>query len=365
MSIIERGCAVFLLWLCCSVSWAHQNSTAYLQLTPDGSGYHAIYQLPVRDAAQLIDLDPNQDQQITWQEILSATPQWQRLLTEQLQFSDATQACSLQMMKPVWLHNIDEQVYLYQYFAIKCAQPAQQLNYQILASVDQQHRVLVSNLATQQHQLFAPSTISLGIHSRASMLMSYGLSGVHHLLIGLDHLLFLFCLLLPLVYHARQQTSIRPLLRQTIWVASAFTLAHSITLVLAALQWVSLPSRWVETAIAASVLLAALYHWRPRPLAHQVGLAFGFGLIHGFGFANVLADLPLSTLDRVLALLSFNLGIELGQLLCIVLVIPPLFYLRQTQIFQWVLYRGGLVCAMIIAGLWVVERAAAVKLLPF
>lgn len=365
MTIIKRGCAVFLLWLCWSVSWAHQNSTAYLKLMPEGTGYQALYQLPLRDAAQLIDLDPNQDQQITWQEILLAQPVWRQLLAEQLRFSDHTQACSLQITQVVWLHNIDEQIYLYQPFAVRCAQSVQSLNYQILATQDQQHRVLISNMATQQHQLFAPQHIALNAQSRLTILLSYGQSGVHHLLIGLDHLLFLFCLLLPLVYHARQQPSIRPLLKQTVWVVSAFTLAHSITLALAALQWVNLPSRWVETAIAASVLWAALYHWRPRPLTHQVGLAFGFGLIHGFGFANVLADLPLSTLDRGLALLSFNLGIELGQLLCIVLLMPPLFYLRQTFAFTWVIYRGGLMCAVMIAGVWVIERAAEIELLPF
>ncbi|MFA9202685.1 MAG: HupE/UreJ family protein, partial [Flavobacteriales bacterium] len=180
-----------------------------------------------------------------------------------------------------------------------------QLDYRLLKTIDSNHRVLISRaLPTGQTQnlLVAPAITELSIdeHSIWQTIRQFVLEGTHHLLIGADHLLFLFCILVPAVYQTRQtrKAQLIPVeqpmlaLKQVIWVATAFTVAHSITLTLATLQWVQLPAQWVESVIAGSIVVAALMNLFGTH-RRQVLLAFSFGLVHGFGFANVLSDLPL------------------------------------------------------------------------
>jgi hypothetical protein len=109
---------------------------------------------------------------------------------------------------------------------------------------------------------------------------------------------------------------------------TAFTLAHSITLSLAALGWITPASRWIEAAIAASVLLAALNNLLPVVNKRLWVMGFAFGLIHGFGFAGALSELGLPTGARLQALVGFNLGVEIGQLAVVAMVLPLLFVMR-------------------------------------
>ena len=171
--------------------------------------------------------------------------------------------------------------------------------------------------------------------------LTFCLEGVWHIWIGFDHILFILSLLLPsvLVYRDRQWRPApkpAPVFWDVLKVVTAFTVAHSITLSLAALGVLSLPSRLVESTIAASVVLAALNNLRPLVLGRRWLVAFCFGLIHGFGFASVLADLGLPQDALLLALVGFNLGVEVGQL-CIVIAFLPLAFLARGSL----LYRRG------------------------
>jgi hypothetical protein len=140
-------------------------------------------------------------------------------------------------------------------------------------------------------------------------------------------------------------------------VVTAFTLAHSITLSLAALQVISLPSRLVESAIAASVVLAALNNLRGTVESRRWVLAFCFGLIHGFGFASVLTDLGLPQQALVLALVGFNVGVEIGQLAIVAVFLPLAFSLRSTGFYRLGVLKAGSVLVAVLAGWWFVQRA--------
>ena len=144
---------------------------------------------------------------------------------------------------------------------------------------------------------------------------------------------------------------------EVFWIATSFTVAHSITLTLAALGFVSIPAAFIESVIALSIAFAALNNLIPMLRVRAIYLAFVFGLIHGFGFANVLVDLPLATSERVLALLSFNIGIELGQLLFIVVVFPIALLLRHTQFYKIAIFYLGSLISVAIALWWFAERA--------
>jgi hypothetical protein len=192
-------------------------------------------------------------------------------------------------------------------------------------------------------------------------ILEFVVEGMRHLANGLDHLLFLACLLLPSVLTRdagewRPLQSIAEAARNAFLVVTAFTVSHSVTLGLAALGWLDLPTRWVESAIAASIVLAALANFFPHESRSRVAMAFAFGLIHGLGFASVLADLELPADVLATSLLGFNLGVELGQL-CFVAILLPLAYgaSRRPAYVRFGLSFGSI--AILIAGsVWLAER---------
>ena len=182
--------------------------------------------------------------------------------------------------------------------------------------------------------------------------------GAIHLVTGYDHVLFLLCLL-AVAGPTAQLHGRGAALRQLMGIVTAFTVGHSLTLSAAALGWVVLPGRWVEVAIAASILLAAgLNLARPDGRAsHRPLVAVGFGLIHGFGFSSVLAEVGLPLGQQLVALFSFNAGIELAQLAVVVLAIAPLAWLAQRPAAyrRWVMQAGSAAIGL-LSVFWITER---------
>jgi hydrogenase/urease accessory protein HupE len=169
--------------------------------------------------------------------------------------------------------------------------------------------------------------------------------GIEHILTGYDHLVFLLGLVL-----------IGGRLRSILAVVTAFTLAHSITLGLAALGLVTLSPRLVEPAIALSIVYVGIENFFVASAEKRWRITFPFGLIHGFGFAGALAEIELPRAKVPLALLLFNLGVETGQLAVLALLLPVLAWLRKQD---WFARHGVRVIsgAIIAAGLgWFVER---------
>jgi hypothetical protein len=194
--------------------------------------------------------------------------------------------------------------------------------------------------------------------------------GVWHIWIGFDHILFLIALLLPAVLE-REQGGWRVVENfgtafvNVLKIVTAFTVAHSITLGLATFEVVKLPARWVESVIAASVVLAALHNFYPVLKAKSWMVAFGFGLIHGFGFANVLGELGLTEGTLLLALVGFNVGVELGQLAIVSVFLPLAYAVRRSWLYRGVALRLGSALIVMIAAVWMFERVFEVRLLRF
>jgi hypothetical protein len=208
---------------------------------------------------------------------------------------------------------------------------------------------------------------SLQAPSRLRQFVDYLREGVWHIWIGYDHILFLLALLLPAVaLRERGRWQAVPAFRPAFWsvlkIVTAFTVAHSITLTLATLGVISLPSRWVESTIAASVVIAALNNVFPLFRERRWVMAFLFGLIHGFGFASVLSDLGLPQDALVIALVGFNVGVEAGQLAIVAGFLPLIYFLRETWFYRRVLLSGGSILIAFLALVWFVERAFDIKL---
>jgi hypothetical protein len=260
-------------------------------------------------------------------------------------------------------------------FAAQC--PAVPLNlgvdYRLLFDLDPTHRGLLrldvdgeSRSAVlspeQPAQRFDPARTS-----RWNTFTQFVGDGMHHIWIGYDHMLFLISLLLPavLVRRGRAWTpapSLRSALLGVLAVVTAFTLSHSITLTLAALDVIGLPSRLVESAIALSVLLAAINNIWPLVTRRGWVLAFSFGLVHGFGFASVLNDLGLPRGALALALAGFNIGVEIGQLTVVLAVVPLIYFVRQARFYRPGVLVGGSSAIALVAGVWFVGRALGLGL---
>jgi len=185
--------------------------------------------------------------------------------------------------------------------------------------------------------------------------------GFRHILLGYDHVLFLLTLLLPAVVLRadggwRPVGAFAPAALDVAKIVTAFTLAHSLTLALATLHLVDLPSRLVESAIAATIVLAALNNLHPVVTRRMWLLAFGFGLVHGLGFAGALAALGLPRQAFLWSLLAFNLGIELGQLAIVVLFLPVAYVYRTAPLYPPLVLRAGSCAIMGLGGFWLVSR---------
>jgi hypothetical protein len=208
----------------------------------------------------------------------------------------------------------------------------------------------------------------VGNVSKWSQLGQYIAEGIGHIWKGYDHILFLLSLLLPAVL-LRESRHWMPVARfgDAFWdvfkIVTSFTVAHSITLSLAALGVISLPSRLVESAIAASVVLAAANNLWPLVGGRRWVVAFAFGLIHGFGFASVLAELGLPRDALVLALVGFNLGVEAGQLTIVAVFLPLAYYLRASAFYRRMVLIGGSILIVAVALVWLLERALNLKLI--
>jgi hypothetical protein len=261
-------------------------------------------------------------------------------------------------------------------FSAECAAVIEVLDihYQLLFDIDPQHKGLLrlESRGETSTAIFSPEhpnqQLALAHPGKLGQFGAYVGYGAWHIWIGFDHILFLLSLLLPAVLLGKggnwqAAENFRTSFVDVLKIVTAFTLAHSLTLTLASLQIISLPSRWVESAIAASVVIAAANNLVPLFKGRRWLAALVFGLIHGFGFASVLTDLGLPQSSLLLALVGFNLGVELGQLAIVAVFLPTAYFLRQTQFYRRVVFNAGSVAIMLIASVWLAERALNIKII--
>ena len=263
-------------------------------------------------------------------------------------------------------------------FRATCPRTARRLTveYQLFFDLDPQHRglVRVSHEGATQTAIFSPEAsrqgFDLGTSAPWKEFLAYARTGVWHIWIGYDHILFLLSLLLPAVLsltngHWEPVARFRPACVEVVKIVTAFTLAHSVTLSLAVLGLIALPARLVESAIAASVILAAINNLYPVCYSRRWLVAFVFGLVHGLGFANVLADLGLPKGSLAVGLLGFNLGVEVGQLAIVAGFLPLAYRLRHSPFYRRLAFGMGSAVIALIAALWLVERSFDLRpLLP-
>lgn len=374
--ILRLLIAFFLLTLACAAH-AHKPSDSYLILKIDGASVQGQWDIALRDLDFAIGLDGNGNGEITWGELRTRHEAIAAYALPRLKIQTEGETCPLRATQHL-VDNHSDGAYAVLKFTSECAKllSAVDLSYSLLFDVDPQHKGLLrlEYQGTTSTAIFSPEKAAQHFElSELSLLrqfLDYAKEGVWHIWIGFDHILFLLSLLLPAVLYRTQKhwqavAGFRPALIDVLKIVTAFTLAHSITLTLATLGVVTLPSRLVESAIAASVVLSALNNIFPVIEGRRWVVAFAFGLIHGFGFASVLADLGLPQDALLLALVGFNLGVEGGQLAIVSIFLPLAYVLRNTLFDRRVVLFAGSMCIIVLASVWLAERVFDLKLLGF
>ncbi len=366
-----------LSWLLFSLpAWAHKPSDSYLSLSVQDDHVEGQWDIALRDLESAIGLDRDGDGQLTWREVRTQHDRIKSYALSHLALSTDTQTCTTQVLGQLVDHHTDG-AYSVLRFRSDCGGQIERLavDYRLLFEIDAQHKGLLrltqgGHTSTAIFSRESPAqNFSIAERSRWAESRQFIHEGIWHIWLGFDHVLFLLALLLPAVLiradsRWRAAGEFSSVCWNVISIVTAFTVAHSLTLSLAALDIIRLPSRLVESVIAASVVLAALGNLYPMLIDRRWMVAFGFGLIHGFGFASVLTDLGLPHDSLLLSLVSFNVGVELGQLAIVAAFLPLAYVLRRSWSYPRLVLTGGSLAVIIIALVWFTERAFDLELFP-
>ena len=368
-----RVLVAILLSLVCILASAHKPSDSYLVIDARDAVVDAQWDIALRDLDFALGLDADQDGAITWAELRSRHADIAAYALARLSIAGDGKGCPMDVREHLVDEHSDGGYAVLRLRAVCGALPAAlNIGYRLFFDLDGQHKGLarITHADTTRSVIFASDrreqVVQLAASTPWSQFRDYVRHGVWHIWIGFDHILFLLSLLLPAVLVRHDQTwapasSFRATGVEVLRVVTAFTVAHSITLTLAAFDAVTLPSRMVEAAIAGSVVLAALNNVWPVIAGRRWVMAFAFGLIHGFGFASVLADLGLPDGSRRAALLAFNVGVELGQLAIVAAFLPMAWWLRGRWVYRRLVVAAGSVAVAALAAAWFVERAFDVR----
>jgi hypothetical protein len=357
-----------LLALLCAVllslsAWAHKGSDAYLDIRQSDAVLSLQLSVALKDLDLLLPVDANADGLITWAEVQAATPAVLALLQTHAGLDAPAPGCALQ-----WhfdgLERRSDGAYLRARSQANCA-PSVALGwrYSLFKAQDANHRLIVTGqldgrdlLATTSPQQTMPLPLRQASaappRGTVATLFDYLALGMHHLLQGYDHMAFLLALVLPLQLRlsraiAGQSNPWWALLR----TITAFTIGHSITLVLATLGFTEGSPVWVEPVIAASIGVTALLNLYPVPALRPERLALVFGLVHGL---LIEAAAPSGLLPWALA--GFNLGVEAGQLTAVAgWVLLSQLVVRQPW-YHRIVVRGGSRVLVLLASYWVWQR---------
>ena len=305
---------------------AHKASDSFLYWQPADVEAPGRLDIALTDLARTVSLDGDGDGQLLWSEIIARQDSIRRYLTPRLRAASGDLLCQMNWRMAGLTQHSDGN-YLVVEFRPDCFDPAivpATLRYNLFFDEDPLHRSLVMTRIDGNDRLsvLGPNQQELSLVDNEGVwhtVVEFVWEGMVHLWIGYDHMLFLLALLLPAAVRREQ-------------------------------------GRWVvEDRLAVAVKDVVNIIW-PFLGTRRYLVGFGFGLIHGFGFASVLADFMTDTSSRLIALASFNIGVELAQLAVVACVVPLIFVLRRQWLYQRVVLPAGVCMIAAIGSVWVWER---------
>ena len=322
-----------------TVAQAHETTRSYLTLTRAGQAVTLDFRVAFRDIEVAVWMDENLDGQIIWAELEQRRDAVAAYVMARISL-DAGGVCDLRLDRSGASRTggID---YLDLTFVGQCpaATTPLTLRSDLFLDIDPDHRMFLTapNGSQSTNDVLRATnpqiTLSVGSSGLWATFQSYLWAGVEHLLGGADHIVFLVVLMLPAVAIGRQQPGLA--MRSVIAAVTGFTVAHALTLIAGVTALLRPPPSLIECLIALSILIAAVDNVRPFIPAPRAAVAAFFGLFHGFGFAAALDVLHLNGPDFVLALLGFNIGIEVAQIGLVLILFPALVLLSNGRIVLW------------------------------
>jgi len=359
---MKRVLAAIALLFACGAAFAHTSGSSFLALrVEDTSTVHADWDFDVRDLQQSLQLDADSNGALTWGEIIAARSAIETLLLARTHLSSTGGACTVAATDVPMIAEHGDGPYLRFIATFSCAPGALMLDHSGWFAFDAGHRALLEYQALGGARTQAILASGAGpwhaTESRMAHLVRFLVEGIRHLVTGYDHLAFLGVLLLALARRRRsgESTSLPLMLKRAFAVITAFTLAHSLTLGLAATGHLHMPSQPVEVAIALSVMIAALLNLSRGAADHGWKLAFAFGLVHGLGFAGALAELASGSID-LFALAAFNVGIETAQVVIAAAAVPLIWWVFRGLRSERLGVPLASVCVACVAAVWVGAR---------
>lgn len=360
----------FTLTLLLASTWqvqSHEISSGYLTLESREEGdVQGDISLKPYDLAHVVSIDTNSDGKLTWGEVMLAEQAIGAYLQSNVAISRGAEACQLKPGSPTLKVISGENLITTPLVATCSSSGPLNVNYTGVFDFDPTHKVLTTFTAdsapssavfTQNNTSHRFDNGNTGVWDGV---MTFIYEGIIHIWIGIDHILFLMALLLTVNLIRRNNTwegkpTISPILKETIYLVTAFTVAHSITLTITALGWIAPSSRWVEVGIAVSVLLTALNNIWPV-VTRLTWVTFAFGLLHGMGFASVFAELQSNSNSTLITVASFNIGVEIGQLVIVLAVLPLLILLRKWRWYPKTMMPLASSAIAIVALNWAIQR---------
>lgn len=377
---------VFALFLLNSVSYAHNPDHAFIYLRVyEEAGIEGRFELNVNDLNKALGLSLREFASLD--EVQPYAARIRQYILENTSFSSVSGKKNIKFTDEISLQRTNHGNYINFHFFLENVEnlpDEMEVTYTVFLDQNSGHTNmlgmeynwkagLINNeaiIALDFTKGDATKTLSLTETSNWKGFVAMVKQGIWHIWIGIDHILFLLALILPSVVRRRKEElttkkfnvfgwdpvlKFRPAFLYIIKVITFFTIAHTITLSLAALNIINLPSRLVESVIALSIGLAAWHNIRPIFKGRDWVIAFVFGLFHGFGFASVMADLGFKGEFLTLSLLGFNIGVEIGQVVIIAMIFPVLFLIRKLKLYPKLLV-GLSVVLILISLYWFAER---------
>ncbi len=361
---------------------AHSASSSYLRINVRGEALEVQWSIALRDLDYAIGLDSDGNGAITWGELRHKQEAVSAYALARLALRADGTVCA---PGPVMMlaDQLGDGGYAVLRFAAECGHvpTSVSVHYGLMFELDPMHRGLLDLIVSGEPHVAALSpdrpeeqfNVTPGY---GQTVRSFFLTGVHHLLSGVDHMLFVTMLLVPAMFYRRTRShglnatlvpvsNFQGMFIESLKVLSAFTLAHGTTLTLSVLHIVSIPGRLSEAGIALTILITALDNiFRVIP-GRRWPLAFAFGLVHGLGFATALGPLSLPPVALGVALISFNLGLEAAQVSIAAVVLPIGFALRNTRLYPRRIMPGISGAVAVVAVAWFTDRVMDLGMMPF
>ncbi|MGH7493434.1 MAG: DUF6702 family protein [bacterium] len=351
---------------------AHQMNTSYTTITVTDRQIEIMFTFDLNDLENNFALDANGDGQTARDEMMRAMPDMYQYFAGHFTLALGYTPVELEQQEGRFTQDDFGNIFINFFFKRTLSESATEIGFSVdfFDKFGGKH----NNLAKMVHGENVQQAIFTidqprerfvigGEMSLFAQLREFTYLGIEHIFLGYDHIMFLLGLII-----------IGGRLIDLVKIVTSFTIAHSITLILAALQVVSLPARLIESGIALSIAYVAAENFlilsdrteatKASALKHRWILTFCFGLVHGFGFANVLRDLGLPAKGLIGSLLAFNLGVEIGQIAIVGLLFPIILWSTRTKMQRQLIYAFSSI--ILIFGLsWFVERAFALHFMPF